>query len=659
MDHQYQPLFQRPNDNTHSSHRRRLGWLLTLAACSMATATSHAGGFDDIFKQTQRQFEDAVRKEVGHFPGQVAPQGAQRPGFPPRTAQQNQQNRFEQAQAEAERKRREVESETYTEAELREIASRSYAGPSRNKGLEIRVVHSYREAWNAPLQSYNYFPLFRIVATRPQPYRGFYRVVCNYDPRKLPSSLYFWYRHRPVSEITATNDWYDGHLGVYDIAVTSCPATVGEGLKLIYGEDVIDRAIAYGEEAQRVATMSDAERNAYYDQQQRQRDAERYGMYSDWDKGATPNSQATDAALAAKVNRAIAGLESEGRSLTVGTLRQVLDASLRADLQDLARSAKARLNGIGVGAAHRKAFDNWDNQVGGHVLKAFRRLRALQTLNQTSSNEIDLRQMNDSEHARSVRRTAWRETKDLDFTVPMLSYFDGVFNRYLAGQPLLDRPYVIEMKRKLNATKLLSDKWRASANAPTMENKQDEQMELMTLDELAAAEFGSAMGKGLGGAVGGYMKIKQANAEFNERIASARRAFWSCYRDRCANAADRYFAYSKALRDKDIYYMISPEVYRRLGGIQLEMADIYFREATGSLNIDGGPGHANCSAKWEEAKDGLNWHIGNWRPDLSNIEASRKQLWDRVARFTLSDKYGAWMQCRDRQEYLDRVRAGE
>lgn len=659
MDHQYQPLIQRPNDNTRSNRRRRLAWLVALAVCSMTTATSRAGGFEDFLKQTQKQLEDAVKKEAGRFPGQVVPQGSQRPGSPPRTAQQNQKDRFEQAQAEAERKRREVESETYTEAELREIASRSYAGPSRNKGLEIQVVHSYREAWNTPLQSYNYFPLFRIVATRPQPYKGFYRVVCNYDPRKLPSSLYFWYRHRPVSEITATNDWYDGHLGVHDIAVTACPATVGEGLKLIYGEDVIDRALAYGEETQRLATMSDAERKAYHDQQQRQRDAERYGMYSDWDKVATPNSQAADAALAARVNRAIAGLESEGRSLTVGTLHQVLDASLRADLQDLARSAKARLNSIGVGAAHRKAFDDWDNQVGGHVLKAFRRLWALQTLNLTSSNEIDLRQLNDNEHARSMRRAAWRETKDLDFVVPMFKYFDGVFNRYLTGQPLLDRPYVMEMKRKLNATKLVSDKWRASVDTPTMESRQDGQMELMTLDELAAAEFGSAIGKGLGGAVVGYMQIKQANAEFNERIASARRAFWSCYRDRCADAADRYFAYSKALRDKDIYYMITPEVNQRLGGQQLQMADEYFRGVTGSLSIDGGPGHAYCSAKWEEAKAGLTWHIGTWRPDLSNIEASRKQLWDRVARFTLSDKYGAWLKCRDRQEYLDRVRTGE
>lgn len=662
MDHQYQPLIQYPNNKAYSVRRCRLGWLVALAVCGMATATSHAGGFEDVLRQTQKQLEDAVRKGGGRFQGQTAPlppHGDQRPGSPPRTAQQIHKDRFEQAQAEAERKRREVESETYTEAELREIGSRSFAGPSRNKGLEIDRVYSFREAWNVPLQSYNYFPLFRIVATRPQPYKGFYRVVCNYDPGKVPGSLYFWYRHRPVSEITATNDWYDGHLGVYDIAVTACPATVGDGLKMVYGEDILDRALAFGEETQRVATMSDAERKAYHDQQQRQRDAERYGMYSDWDKGATPNSQAADAALAARVNRAIAGLESEGRSLTAGTLRQVLDASLRADLQDLARSARARLDGIAVGAAQRKAFDNWDNQVGGHVLKAFRRLWALQTLNLTSSNEIDLRQLNDNEHARSVRQAAWRETKDLDFAVPMFKYFDGVFNRYLAGQPLLDRPYVAEMKKKLNATKLVSNKWRASVDTPTKESKQDAQMELMTLDELAAAEFGAALGKGFGAAISGYAMAKQANAEFNERISSTRRAFWSCYRDRCGDGAQRYFAYSKALRDKDIYYMIVPEVTRRLGGMELEKHAEVIMGATGSLNIDGGPVHSNCSAKWEDAKVSLSQHLGNWRLDLSNTEASRKQLWDRVARFTLSDKYGAWLQCRDRQEYFDRVRAGE
>lgn len=650
--------------------------LLLVAGAMLVSASATAGALDDLFGGLKRQVEDAVRQGAGQTTNGT---GRQSSGIPShdewmkrkqedearqraeaaKRTRDIQSARMTEAQERAENQRRAVEAETFSEIELREMERQIFNGPSRNKNTQPSTIYSYRKAWDAPLQGYNYFPLFRVISPgQTRPYKGFYRLVCNYDPKAAPSNLHFWYRRRPVSEITAPNDWSEGRLTVYDIAVDACPATVGEGLKLVFGDDALDKALAFGNQRQQIGSMSEAERKDYFERERKRRFDERYAAFADWDKDAKSNSPARDRQLAQSVNTAISGLERNGRNLTVATLKQVLDTSLRDNLLELARSAKARAEAIPVGVRHRRDFDKWDDEVGGLVLKALNRLDAIGRLNSTSSNEIDFRQLAESDHARSVRRADWLDSRELDFTVPVARYFGEVFKRHLEGQPLLDRAYVAEMKRRLNATKLVSDKWRASVDVPPSRNNQDDQTELMTLDELAAAEFGGAIGRGLGGAVAGYMKVKQANAEFNERIASARRDFWSCYARHCADAAQHYFEYSKALRDKDMYYMVTPEVNLRIGGAQQAMNMEMVLGALGSLSVDGGASHPNCGSVWEEAKASLSLHIGDWRPDLSNIESSRRELLERVARFTLSPDYGKWLQCRDYQEYVDRPRTG-
>lgn len=637
--------------NPYVTHLK-LASVLLLVAFGSGMSNSQAGMLDDLIHGATKDLENAVKKGFGQAggakPTPQMPQPTQnRPS--PRDVYADRQA---QATAERERNNQEIENETYTEAELREIEPLTYKGPSRTVDMRPSQVYAWRNGWEGRLISYHYVPLYR-PANRggPQPYKGFYRLICSYEANKSPGSMQFWYRRRPVTDIARPED-----LQGSDAVVEACPQVYSEALKLVYGDDILDRATAFYEEKVKVGSMTSKEREAYFEQQREKKREERYGPYAAWDRDAKANSPARDLELVHKVNAAVASLQRSGRGLSVSELRQTLDSDLREDLVSLARSAKARLDVIPPGQKYRAAFDRWDNDLGGHVLLVLRRLSDLQGEFSTG-DDADFVVAGESSGARAMRRNALRDSRDLDFIVPIHNYFATVFEGRLAGQPLLDRPYVEAMKKKLNATKLVSDKWRTTIDVPSASRDRDEQPELMTLDELAAAEFGGAIGRGLGGAMAGYMKVKQANAEFQQRITSARDSFWNCYASRCVDAPQRYYEYSKALRDKDIYYMLMPEVQMRIGGRQQAMGMEMFMGVMGSLEIDGGPGNPYCSSAWEEAKAGLTLQLGNWKPDYSNMDASREELSKRVARFTLSPYYLKWQQCRDYQEYIDRPRA--
>lgn len=639
----------------HDKHPPSLTLLaaLFLASLGAGIGSPHAGMFDDILHKAGKDVEDALRKGMGQpVPSRPMPpvpppgQTEQRPASTDVYADQR-----AKAATDAERKRQEVENETYTQAEQQEIDSQTYNGPSRTVAVSPSQIYAWRNGWEGRLIGYHYAPLYRPASRAGSlPYKGFYRLTCSYEANKSPGSMQFWYRRRPVTEIARPEN-----LQGSDVAVEVCPQVYGDALKLVYGEDILDRATAWREERDKYASMSKAERDAYSEQQRAKQREQRYGVYATWDRDAKANSPARDKELVRAVNAGVSSLQRTGRGLSVATLRQALDNGLRDNLLSLARSAKARLDAIPAGPENRAAFDHWDNEVGGHMLLALRRLATLQG-SLITGNDADFRVAGENDSIRALRRTELQNNRELDFTVPVHQFFDGAFQKRLAGQPLLDRPYVAEMKKKLNATRVLSDKWRATVDAPPARNSDRESQELMTLDELAAAEFGGVMGRGLAGAMDGYLKVKQANAAFQQRITSARENFWTCYANRCADAPQRYFEYSKALRDKDMYYMMTPEIQMRIGGKQQAMGMEMLMGMMGSLAIDGGPGREGCSSDWENAKASLTLHLGNWKPDLTNIEASREELAKRVAAFTLGPDYGKWQQCRDYQEYMDRPR---
>lgn len=621
-----------------------------------------------------RQLEDAIRKGVNDALGGNAPRPRQITP-PNHSAQQNQEARRkrlveqnearrakEQAagRAKQDAQRQAAENETYSADELREIERLSYSGPSRNRPEDLSgVLHAYRMAWSAPLNSYQTVPLLRTLPgfRNTAPIKGFHRVVCTYDANKnvrdvlrmTPESFHFWFRHRPADEIIPQSFWLDGYLSVRDVAVERCPATLGAAYELHLGADVVARAEQAEQDLKEYGKMTEAEREAR--RQERIRAANQ-----GWDANPVANTPVRDLELARGLDVALNRLEGGGKGLSVEAFSQEVEQRIRPQLEELARSGLAKLAPIHapLKAAGRKAFDQWDATVGGQVLLGMRRLREVRARYTNDRPVLGLSQLfggGESDQERSKRQVRWQQGTNLDFLGAIEQKYTALYDKYLAGQPLLDRSYITAMKTRLNATPKARDAWRASVDMPPRSNRMADDFELMTLDELAAAEFGRVTGEGLGGAIGAMMQIGMEVAMFDARIRDARKKFWTCHAQNCADAARLYREYSEALRDKDMHYLVRPALQIMFMGVQGAVMQEYVLGQFGAGTIDGGGSVPDCGDEWDGANDAIHTHLRGWSPT-----AGSKNLHQRVARFMLSPEYGKWQQCRDRQEFLYRVR---
>jgi len=553
-----------------------------------------------------------------------------------------------------------VENEIFSEEELAEIEQYIYDGPSRSKEVDLNTIFHQQKSWNNPLTGYSYVPLMKQAPGFRQltAIKGFYSITCRYKPGSVSSatidSATFWYRRRPINSISPSRYWLDGKLQIFDIAIEHCPETVGAMYQMTYGEDVLARATETGEHAKEqrrlYSAMSSEERENYKIEQKR-------ALNPGWNKDSKANPADQDRQLVKDIIATISDFERQGTRLELSVFRSRMADELRPKLEELANSGYAKVQSIPVGANGRARFDKWDNAIGGHVFLSINRILDFARRRGANSEVIDFSQMfsRQSDSDRKIRRAAWREEYDnLRYLLPIRDEYEAIFRKHLEGRPVMDPGYLASLKSKLHASPAASKKWRTSMESTPQTSRNDDPPELMTLDELAAAEFGSSIGKGVGGSIGAIVAIKQANAEFDSYIRNARVAFWRCYEVRCSDGPRLYHEYSKALKDKDAHYLLRPAMDHRLSGTQLAVMREAVLGQLGSLEIDGGNGERSCWKQYRKAQAAAYDYLAVWKVSISSEgKAEFNRL---VANYYLGPEYSAWQYCRDRSEYLHRPR---
>lgn len=526
-----------------------------------------------------------------------------------------------------------AEQETFTDAQRAEIDRLRYDGPSRARRPDPNLLVYLAGRFDDKLIEKSFQPLQRRDrgGRALGPITGFGYALCVYGRREDRFNVRqfaFWLHHRPVDDITMLRDWDKGWLRRYDIAIDQCPTTLAGAMEAIYGPDARQQAAALAADPARHGTGPAPDPNP------------------GWLEGAQAQSAAADAALAATLDREIAALESPERGPEMlDRFTRAMAETIRPGIETLARSAHVQAQSIPKTEAGRAAFEAWDRGVGGAALSAVRRVSALLQRNADRKRTLG---GDRTDFVRDRNAARWEAAREASaYLGPIAGDLYALYRAQLDARGVFAPELQRQMLAALKVEPAETQAWRRRLEVPTASRRSDDGPDLMTLDEMAAAEFGRAMGQAAGGFIAAAVQLKVARDELDHRIRSTRTAFWSCLDSRCADAPARYLAYSKALRDKDIYYLVKPAVMGQAGGGMLSFVDEMISESLGA--VDGGPDRKGCSAARGAASHEIWQQLDQWPGSRAESEAL-------VARYLLSPPYLAWQRCRDQMEFIERPR---
>ncbi|WP_250194753.1 hypothetical protein [Aquincola tertiaricarbonis] len=413
-----------------------------------------------------------------------------------------------------------------------------------------------------------------------------------------------------------------------DMAMSACPGTWGEAVTVGWGAGAWDAAAGQ-------AVADAKERNAYgaeVERRMKETPESRRAAFIAAAQSKPRSSDDEDFALAQSIDREIAAMEAgiDGLHSRPFNDKLVNPGGLFDRINRLAQSAYTKAQSLKPGPAGRAAFDAWDERIGGPVMSGVARLEKIVYYRQ--NRRVRLNEVTADAGAQEM--ASWGNV-DFNPVWTGRALLLEVFTRHLEGQPLIDPTFQRRIAKDLERLRPSGDPGRAYYYHVPAEPRP---AWMMTPDEeesqggkIVANLFAAAVG------VGDLIRlIDKVDADIRE----SRSAFWQCYRVRCQQPGQAFYAYSYAMWAKDNFYFAKPAASAAI--VNRGMSFL------GEGAIDGGPvpmcapqANALSGALASAAAQNANDPVGSAR---------------RIVAVMKGPIYAGWQACRDRMEYIHRPR---
>jgi hypothetical protein len=452
--------------------------------------------------------------------------------------------------------------------------------------------------------------------------------------------LVLWFGSRPELPAATLGRLNAGLAVSFDVAVNRCPDTYGEAIKAGLGpnawELVKEMSARNIQEFtnRRQAQASNAESQRVREQAESEQ-AERAWHQAALKAGALPVEQ--ERALLAEVEAQISGFEAQSKTLFVRPFADAVRGELGAKLDRLAQSAVARVHPIDAKTVPgRQQFDRWDQQVGGPVLLAARRLD-LFARNQVNRRYTLAEIQNERES--SFRRSQWSQM-DMSKVLQTQARLLEVFNSKLAGTHTASPAFLKRAAEQLARGRPQGDPGRPlyiyqpPERKPSWAMSPEEQAGQLPLEGAANTVVD------LLGLIGNLLRaIDKVDAD----VRDSRNAFWSCHDRSCPEAGKVLYAYSQAQLAKDYFYFVRPFSMSAVMAPGMGLA--------GVDNIDGGLLPA-CGSQQAALQSAL--EVAAKLSQSGKVSEATQS----VGVVMSGPVYAVWQSCRDRYEYFLRPRRG-
>ncbi|WP_296953080.1 hypothetical protein [uncultured Massilia sp.] len=435
--------------------------------------------------------------------------------------------------------------------------------------------------------------------------------------------LTFWERSRPdpgrISGIFPVD---------LDMALSACPPTWGEAVALGWGGGA-------WEVAARAAGADAAERQADADRElarSRETPETRARAWIAQAESLPATGAAADLALARGIDAEIASMESRLDELHSRPFndRLVQPGGLFERINRLGQVAFVKARRLDASPAGRKAFDAWDERLGGPAVSAVARLQKI--VHYRQNRRVRMAEVTGDAGEREMQ--SWG---NVDFSPVWAgqSALLGVFARHLDGRPTIDPAFQRRIAQDLERMRPGGDPGRPYYyHVPA-----DPKPAWMMTPEEEETQGGRVAG-GLVNAVMGVGDLMRLIDKVDADIRESRIAFWKCYAARCSEAGKTFYAYSHAMWTKDNFYFARPA-----------MSDLTINRGMSFLGdgaIDGGP-VSHCAPQANGLSEALAGAVNRSRGDP--VASARA-----VVAVMKGPAYASWQACRDRMEYVFRPR---
>lgn len=436
-------------------------------------------------------------------------------------------------------------------------------------------------------------------------------------------SLKFWEGNRPdPAQVTAISP-----VDV-DRAVTACPPTWGEAVSLGWGNGAWEVAAT---EARADAEKRNADAEREYARSKETPESRR----RDYIAKAESLPKSTDAdeiALARGIDAEIATMESRLDDLNSKPFndRLVNPGGLFERINRLGQIAYVKSRSLNASPAGRAAFDAWDERLGGPVVSAVARLEKITYYRQY--RRVRMKEITGD--AGQQEMASWGYV-DFNPVWTGQTLLLEVFTKHLNGRPLIDRSFQQKIAKDLERTRPSGDPGRAYYYHVPAEPKP---RWLMTPEEEEAQ--GGKIVANLFGAAAGVGDLIRLIEKVDADVRESRVAFWKCYRARCQQAGETFYAYSYAMWAKDNFYFARPAFMPAM--LNRGMSFL------GDGSIDGGP-VSHCAADANALSGALASSVAKSQNDPVRSAQG-------VVAVMKGPVYANWQGCRDRMEYILRPR---
>ena len=414
---------------------------------------------------------------------------------------------------------------------------------------------------------------------------------------------------------------------IVDKAADDCPATLGEAGDLAFGQEGGMRALV---ERLQTARLD------------RRRDREAHGSSA---RGLTPLQAYADERFRSGLD---AGLVERGRNPATLTelTRQALSLEANAasitgkdffnriaEIKPLARAALAAAKqGFPAVDAPGPAFARWEQQYGQPISRTLAKLLAINEVRRSATWGMAGRR-GDMDSSRGFGSAG----EGLGEVTLGLEEIFRLYQTRLARKPVVDTAFMDRAMRGAQEQfkKAPTVDAAVTSAAPAPASGGGYTIFYGTPGQLAVAMAGRQLGQALASAavVAAELGRMVNNRIVGEReLAQARREFWSCYQQRCATPGPMLANYLSRLQLRDLnrlkFAQASSSTYAGVGSYVSGFHDVDF----GSVTLCG-----------FEHRQVLNLD-SNMNPEPDDMK--------RLARLLRRPEGQAWMDCRDKAEYL-------